>query len=313
MAIVWTFFLGAVASFGGAIFLGRQYGFEGHLYGFTIGQVLVVFMLMYRIVYEFNSPITCRFDFLRQFPKYPKLIWVGVFYYAAIWADKIIYWYAPTGEHIQAYFYSHYPYDSCMFLAFLTIIPALAHFMVDVETNFYEAYKSFYGAIANKGSFQTIMAKKKEMVQVLYDSTSRMFVMQTAVTTLFILLAPHLIKFLSLREEHLWTVWAAGIGTYFHAFLLVTIIIILYFDRLMDTLWVGLFFLLTNSVGTWMVMRFWPEYMGAGYAASTFLSTCFAIGILAKNVRHIEYLTFTEQPISKPSLPKEIPTTDARP
>ncbi len=305
LAIVWSFFIGALASFFGALVLGKYYGLEGHVFGFTAGQVILAFLLMFRVFYEFDSPITCRFDFFRQIDKYFDLLLIGIFYFTAIWIDKIIYWFSPAGDHIGALFYSHYPYDSCMFIAFVTIIPALAHFLVDLETNFYESYKGFYGAILNKGSYQMILAKKKEMVQVLYDSASRMLVLQTVVTTLYVFGAPHFISFMSLKPEHLWTVRAAGLGAYFHAFLLVTIIIILYFNRRREALAVSIFFFFSNVGATFAVIHWKPEWMGLGYAVSTFLSMCFALLVLAANVRDIEFLTFTEQPVAKPALPKE--------
>ncbi|MGH7197299.1 MAG: exopolysaccharide Pel transporter PelG [Candidatus Omnitrophota bacterium] len=311
LAIVWSFFIGALASFFGALMFGKYFGLEGHVFGFSAGQILIAFLLMFRVFYEFDSPLSCRFDFFRQIHRYFDLLLMGVFYFTAIWIDKIVYWFSASGDRIAPLFYSHYPYDSCMFIAFLTIIPALAHFLVDVETNFYEMYKGFYGAIMNKGSYQTIMAKKKEMVQTLYDSGSRMFVLQTAVTTLFLFGAPHFIQFLSLKPEHLWTVRAAGLGTYFHSFLLVTLIIILYFNRRKEALAVAVFFFFSNALATYAVIRWKPEWMGLGYAASAFLSAGFALIVLACNVRDIEYLTFTEQPIVKPSLPKETPESPA--
>ncbi len=306
MAIAWAFFIGAVMSFFGALVLGKYWGLEGHLFGFTLGQIAIVVLLMYRVFYEFDSPVTCRFDFIRQIPKYYQLLLMGIFYYTAIWIDKIIYWYSPSGDPIHSLFYSHYPYDSCCFVAFLTIIPGLAHFLVDMETNFYEAYKGFYGAIINKGSFQTILLKKKEMIQTLRDSAGRMFVMQTACTAIFLFLAPYFIQFLSLKPEHLSTVRLVGIGTYFHAFLLVLFIIILYFDRRIEALTVAIFFFITNAAGTFLVIRFAPEWMGLGYTAAAFSTFCLALFLLARTVKNIEYLTFVEQPLARRSLPKEL-------
>ncbi len=306
MAIVKAFFIGAVISFFGALLFGHYYGITGHLFGFTIGQIVTVFLFMYRIFYEFDSTVVCRFDFVRQIPHYTDLLLVGTFYYMAIWVDKIIYWYSPAGEHITALFYSQYPYDSCVFIAFLTIIPALAHFLVDVETNFYEAYKDFYGTIINKGSYQTIMIKKKQLTETLTQTCSRIFVMQTVVTTLFLFLAPHFVQLMSLnKREHLWTVWAAGVGAYFHSFLLIIFIIILYFNRRREALWLSLFFLVSNFVTSFIVMYFFPKYMGVGYAVATFLSCLVALLILLWDIANIEYLTFVEQPLSKPSLPKK--------
>jgi len=305
LAVVWAFLIGAVVSFFGALYLGAHFGMDGHLLGFTLGQILFVFLLMWRMFYEFDSTVSITFDFLRQMPKYVDLLLMGIFYYLAVWVDKMIYWYSPGGEHIADLFYTHYPYDSCMFIAFVTIVPALAHFLVDVETHFYECYKGFYGAIMNRGSYQSIMLKKKEMVQTLFDSGSRMVVLQTMITVLFLFFAPQIAKFLSLRPEDVSVLYAAAIGAYFHAFLLVLYIVILYFDRKRGAMYISLFFLVTNASFTLYVLNYAPEMMGIGYMLSAFLSFCFALGLLIYNIRNIEYITFTEQPLEQRTLPKE--------
>ena len=132
--------------------------------------------------------------------------------------------------------------------------------------------------------------------------------MQTVVTILYLFLAPHFVRFLSLnKDQHLWTVWAAGVGAYFHGFLLVTFIIILYFNRTREALWVALFFLVSNVAATYLVIRFVPQFMGLGYAIATFLSFLVALAVLWWDLENIEYLTFVEQPLSKPALPKKRP------
>ena len=308
LSVVAAFFWGCLVSFLAALALGYKFGFNGHLLGYTLGQVVIVLLLMYRIFCEFTSEIDCDFEFTKHFSKYVDLFIIGVFYYLAIWIDKIIYWYAAGGEHIKSLFYAHYPYDSCMFIAFLTIIPVLAHFMVDVETNFYEKYKSFYGSIVNKGTLKDIRYQKKEMVTVMRETSFRIIIFQALVTGAFIFYAPLMARFLDLRMEYVFVLRNAGLGTFFHAFLLVVLIFILYFDRRRIAAMVSVCFLATNSFFTLGVIKFFPEYMGAGYAAAAFVTLVFALCLLSKDVSRLEYLTFIEQPFQRPYLPKATET-----
>jgi len=305
LSIVASFFFGGLVSFVFAVTLGDRYGMNGSLIGFTLGQILILFFLMQRVFYEFDSIVTCSFEFLREMGKRYKLLLIGVFYYLGVWIDKIIYWYSPEGEHIGSLFYSHYPYDSCVFLAYLTIIPALSHFLIDVETNFYEGYRAFYGAIINKGAYREIAEKRKEMAKITWEMLSRTVVLQTVVLALFLFYSPYFSKFLGLEERYLSVIIAAGIGAYFHAFLLVVLILILYFDEQWKGLILSIFFCLTNALFTGYVVRFAPEYMGTGYAASTCVSLIFGILLLSTVMRDIEYLTFVQQPKGKPVLPKQ--------
>lgn len=303
-SIVTAFFWGFLISFVGAMLLGTNFGFNGHLLGFTIGQVIIVILLVYRIFCEFDSQVECNFDFLRQMNKYYDLFLIGIFYFTAVWVDKIIYWYSPTGEHVTSLFYSQFPYDSCMFLAFLTIIPALAYFMVDIETGFYDKFKGFYGAIVNKGALGEIREEKKEMSGVLRNALMRLLVLQILITGVYLFFSPQILKFLQLEPMHLTVIRYAGIGTFFHVLMLVTIIVILYFDRRMIALATSFVFFITNTAFTLAVIKFYPEYMGLGYAASTFVSFIFAFILMSVSVRDIEYLTFTGQPFQAPRLPK---------
>ncbi len=304
-SIVAAFFWGCLVSIGSAFILGKHFGFNGHLVGFTMGQVLIAILLMYRIFCEFDSVIECNFEFVTKLHHYFSLLLIGIFYYLAIWIDKIIYWYTAGGERVGMLFYSHFPYDSAMFLAFLTIIPALAHFMVDVETNFYTKYKGFYGAIVNKGSLGAIKRQKHEMLNALRGTSSRMVLLQVMVTGTFLYYAPHILRLLSLKKDQLSLIGFAAVGTFFHVFLLIAIVLILYFDRRRSAVFVSLFFLITNSAFTMAVIKYAPKYMGMGYALATFTSFIFAVSILFWTLKNLEYLTFSEQPLETPKLPSE--------
>lgn len=304
MSITAAFFFGNMLGIGLAIVLGRTIGFNGHILGYTIGQAVLLFLLMYRIFFEFDSEVSCSFEFLLYLKKYFNLFLIGVAYYLGIWIDKIIYWYLPVGQNVKTLFYSNYPYDSCMFLAFLTIIPALAHFMIDVETNFYEGYREFYGAIINKGTYADISRRKKEMGDILSGAISRMVMLQVVITGSYIYFSPFSIRFLQLQSEFIYVFVAAGIGAFFHLFLLLCLILILYFDRRGAALILSVFFLCANTVFTFVVAKFFPNFMGWGYAAAASLSTLLGVILLRLNMRDIEYLTFVEQPILKPKLPQ---------
>lgn len=305
--IMGAFFWGNIAGIFLAVIFGPKGGFNGYLLGYTIGQVATLFFLVHRVFLEFYSTVSFNFEFFLYLKKYFKLFVIGTFYYIAIWVDKLIYWYSPAGEHNKAFFYSHFPYDSCMFLAFLAIIPALAHFMIDVETNFYEKYKGFYGAIVNKGTLRVIDKSKKAILKVLFESSSRLIMLQTVVSVAFICYASVFIRLLHLLPESRFLLWMGGIGTYFHVFVLVSMILILYFDRQGAALSLAVCFLLTNTVFTLLVIKFAPHLMGLGYACSAAVSAIYGVVLLFINIRNIEYLTFVYQPILKSKLPKVAP------
>lgn len=305
LSISIAFFAGNLLGLVLAVIHGKFMGLNGYLLGYTIGQICIMALLMYRVFDEFYSKVFCNFDFLKYAGKYFDLFLIGVFYYFALWVDKILYWYSPTGEHNKALFYSHYPYDSIMFLAYLTIIPALAHFMISVETNFYDTYKGFYGSLVNHGPLKEIRKMKAIMTKTLRHSASEMLLLQIAITGGFLCFGSLLLKMLHLDQKHLSVLWTAGVGTFFHIFVLLSLIIILYFDRRRMAMYLSAFFLLTNTAFTLYVIKFRPYLMGAGYALSTFLTAILGLYLLVYSIENIEYLTFVDQPILKPKLPKQ--------
>ena len=98
----------------------------------------------------FQSAVLVRF---RVFGGQPDLVLIGFIFNLAIWIDKIVFWFSEAGHHAGYLFYCFPIYDSVMFFSYLTTIPALALFLIRVETSFYTHYRDFYG---------DIMAKKPE-------------------------------------------------------------------------------------------------------------------------------------------------------
>jgi uncharacterized membrane protein len=303
-AIISAFFWGNVLSVILANALVLHVGFNGHLLGYTAGQIVLLCFLMYRVFYKFNSTVTCSFEFLSSVKKYFDLFLIGIFYYVAIWIDKILYWYSPIGERNKSLFFSQYWYDSCMLLAFMTIVPALAHFMTDLGDSFYDAYKDFYGSIINKAPFREIAKQKKAITKVLKEVSFRVIMLQMVMTGALVFYAPGIVDFLGLGKKCIAIIWAAGFGSFFHVFVLMSLILILYFDRRKAALLLAFFFLATNTIFTLTVIYFFPNLIGIGYAASAFLSAILGVFLLIANVKNIEYLTFVKQPFVKPRLAK---------
>ena len=82
-----------------------------------------------------------------------NLIASGVIYNIAIWADKILFWYFPaTGQRIVGPLHASLIYDLPVFLAYLSIIPGMAIFLVRIETDFVEYYDKFYDAVRSGGT-----------------------------------------------------------------------------------------------------------------------------------------------------------------
>lgn len=133
-AILRAFFIGYTVTTLAAIGL-RRFGLEGLLYGFVVGQTMLLLFLLSRIYGGFSASRLIAFDLFRREFRYPDLMLIGLLYNVAIWIDKIIFWYWPsTGQKVLGPLHASVIYDIPIFLAYLAITPGMAVFLLRVET-----------------------------------------------------------------------------------------------------------------------------------------------------------------------------------
>jgi uncharacterized membrane protein len=291
------FAIGYLASFLGGQSLGMVFKLDGLLIGFLIGQVVLMVLLMYRIFTEYRFGLGVDFGFLGHFRRYPSLALAGMAYNTAIWIDKIIFWYSPSGLHIHSFFYTHFPYDSAMFLAFVTVVPAVAIFLLRIETDFYICYKNYYGAILQKAPYDVILEHKKRMLAVLKAATKNVLIYQGCFTLGVLLVMPFLVSLLGIDPENTPIFRVAALGAFFHVCLLSVMILLLYFDFRGSALAASLVFLATNA-GLSVATTSLPTWTyGWGYTLSCLVTLLFALVVFFDRFRKLEYLTFMRQPL----------------
>ncbi len=295
--VVLAFGVGYLVSFIGGQVFGIAFGLEGLAIGFLVGQVLLMVLLMYRVFSEYRFGQGFDFAFLGYMRRYPTLVATGLLYNMAIWIDKVLFWYSPSGLHIHSYFYTHFPYDSAMFIAYLTILPTLAIFLLRIETDFYLRYKNYYGAILQKAPLDRILERKREMQDVLLSAMRTSAIYQGVVTSAVFILMPFIVAVVGIDPNLTPVFRVAVVGAFFHGALVVVMILLLYFDFRGSALFVSAVFLLSNATFT-VLTTFSPEsWMGFGYLCACVLSLGTGIGVFVNRFRNLEYLTFMRQPL----------------
>lgn len=261
---------------------------------YALGQGLTLILLLRAVVRSLDLGGVEDTSIVHSVRSYPRLALVGLFYNAAIWADQIIFW---SVDGVGSYVRFHPLYDTCKFLAYASVIPALALMIVRVETSFYECYRAFYGSILRGFPLETIERRKQAMLTDLRESTVRLLRVQGAATLVMLLLAPTIIRVLGLGEAAVDILRACSLAAFFHVMLLIVILVQLYFDLRKSALWTSLTFLVTNALfALWSVDAGVTTY-GLGYAAAAFLSLCLAYVLLVRSYEKLEFLTFTQPPV----------------
>jgi len=86
-------------------------------------------------------------------------------------------------------------------------------------------------------------------------------------------------------------------GYFFHAYVLIITIILLYYNLRRDVLVITGIFAATNIAFTTASLALGPAFFGVGYMTSCVVCFLISYSYLAKRIAQLEYLTFSGQPI----------------
>ncbi|UCD11483.1 MAG: exopolysaccharide Pel transporter PelG [Nitrospinaceae bacterium] len=254
------------------VHFGDTHSVSGALTGFNIGLGFILFSLIARVMVENPYPATGFFGFFSYFKKYWDLAVCGLCYNLAIWVDKWIMWLAPEAEEMLTGFISYPHYETAMFLAFLTIIPAMSIFFVNVETSFYEKYMLFYKDIQNHAPYDKIQLNQGEITRNLLDNSRLLIFFQGFISFMAIVLAPRLFDALNINYLLLGMFRIGVLGAFFHVMTMFMFIILFYFDFRKPALGLHILFLASNIVFTLMSLKAGFSYYGYGYFFASLLT-----------------------------------------
>jgi polysaccharide biosynthesis protein PelG len=287
-----AFAIGMVVAFVGGTYLSPIYGQTGALLGLTIGLAVIFYVLLGCILAEYPYKIRNPFGLFPSFRKYWDLACIGLFYNAAIWIDKWIMWLSPDGQSVASGLVTNPSYDSSMFLAYLTIVPALVLFLVSIETRFFERYVAFYRDVQNHATLQQIRRNHKLILSAIGEGVRNITVVQGVICYLALLVAPGLIG-LAKGGIELVSIFRFGVlGAFFHTLLLFAMILIAYFDLRRILLGVTCLFFASNATFTLAFIPLGAPWTGYGYFLASLLS--FIVACLASIwcIKRLPYMTF---------------------
>jgi len=304
--ILQAYLYGCLFSILAVLGLALTHGATGMLAAYTAGQGLTYALLVRAIARGVSSGPKRELHVFTSLREYPALVGTGLFYSLAIWIDKLVFW-AVDGIGPHPWIRTHPMYESSCFLAYLTVVPALAVNLIHLETNFYERYRGYFDAILDGFSLDEIERRRKRMMESLHEGTVRLLRVQTAITALCIVLAPTLIRYLEMPEATIQVFRLCCLGALFHVLFSITLLVQMYFDLRKQAMWSALTFLVLNGVFAWWSLESGVGSYGAGYAGAALISLVIAFALLNDGVKSLEYRIFSAQ-----SLEPEQDTSGAR-
>ncbi|RYF02198.1 MAG: histidine kinase [Comamonadaceae bacterium] len=275
----------------------RPWGLEGLLGGFVLGNYVLLAGMWILVVREFNPKgRLIAFDFGQRKLLYPTLIAIGFLYNFGVWIDKFMFWYfPPTSQAIIGGLRASLIYDLPVFLAYLSIIPGMAVFLVRIETDFVEFYDKFYDAVRSGGSLEYIEAMRDEMVYSIKQGLGEIGKIQTLAVLITFVAGPALLSALGISRLYLPLLHVQVIGAGLQVGLMAILNVFFYLDQRRIVLFLCLEFVVLNIVLTGLTLYAGAALYGYGFAVATLITLCTGLLLLSKQLNRLEYETFMLQ------------------
>ncbi len=271
------------------------YGINGLLGGLLAGHAMLLFSMLTVVIPEHpvTNTNTVRADFLKRKQIFPILIFIGLFYNFGIWIDKFMFWYNPgTSEAVIGPLRASLIYDLPIFLAYLSIIPGMAVFLLRIETDFAEAYDGFFNAVRGNASLQEIETLGNEMILSVREGIFQILKVQGITVLLLYMLGPKIIAWLGISDKFIHLYYIDLVGVAAQVLMLAVLNVLFYLDRLSDAFWLTLTLLVSNGAFTWITLQMGPQYYGYGFGLSMTLTAFVGIFLLSSELENIEFRTF---------------------
>lgn len=266
---------------------------DGLLLALLIGHASLLFVFLYDILREYPARRMVAFDFLDRRQVFVSLLLTGLCYNLGIWIDKFIFWFNPsTSDLVIGPLRASILYDLPIFLAYLSIIPGMAVFLVRIETDFAEWYERVYEAIRGGETLQHIGLLKEQMILAIRQGLLEICKVQGLAVVLLFLLAPQLLGWLGISRYYLPLFYIDLIGVSIQVVFMALLNVFFYLDKRRIVLELCVLFVIVNGVLTFVSLLLGPSFFGYGFTLS--LLVCVLVGLyrLTTALDDLEYETF---------------------
>lgn len=295
-AIVLIYFLGYATTIGLALMLRRISGLEGLLLGFVIGHVLLLLGMIWLVYRNYNADRFIAFDIWKPGAMYRSLMASGFLFNLGAWIDKILFWYHPdTGQAVIGPLHASVIYDIPIFLAYLSVIPGMAVFLVRIETDFVEYYVKFYDAVREGATLDYIERMRNHMVYYVRRGLFDIAKIQAIAVLVTLVLGEAILKFLGISTLYLPLLYIDVIGAALQVVMLGILNVLFYLDQRRAVLLLTGLLPVFNLMFTALSLQLGANWFGYGFALAMLLTVLLGLWILNRKLENLEYQTFMLQ------------------
>jgi len=292
-----AFLAGVLVSVSTALML-RRLGLDigGMMWSMTAGNMTTSLWLAARILFAVPGlrvdPLSGLQRIYRGLRRFPLLAVGAATGALGIWIDKWVMWSSSLGQTVSAGLLYAPIYDSAMFASFLIIVPALAAFIIHVETELYTRLRRFLSRVLNHGTLDEIEREAESLGVTIRASMFHLFIVQAAITACAILALPLIVEMLGMPFRQIPVMRLGLLGSLFHLLFLLCCSVLLFINRQTAYCALQILFLALNGLLTWIFVQFGPDLSGMGYFAAAITCGAIAYFWLDRTLRDLVYLTF---------------------
>lgn len=275
-----------------ALFM-RMAGMDGLLLALLIGHSVLLFVFLFDILREYPADRLVAFDFLDRRKVFLSLLLTGLFYNLGIWVDKFIFWFNPaTSDLVIGPLRASVIYDLPIFLAYLSIIPGMAVFLVRIETDFAEWYDRLFTAVRGGETLQHIRQLKNEMTLSIRQGLQEICKVQGLTVLLLFLFAPLILERLNISSHYLPLFYVDLVGVSIQVVFMALLNVFFYLDKRLLALELCALFVLLNTLLTLLSLQLGPSFFGYGFTISLIICSLVGLFRLSSALESLEYETF---------------------
>ncbi len=276
--------------------LARPWGIDGLLAGFLGGQFAMWVAMLWLVLRNFPVRGPLDLQCFRPGRMYPALLAGGVLYNLGIWSDKLVFWFDPsTSRPVIGMLRASMIYDLPVFLAYLSVIPGMAVFLVKFETDFVEWYDAFYRTVREGGALHDIVRYRERMQNVVREGIYQILKVQALTLLSLYTFIPALFHAIGISRLYMPLFMVQAVAASFQVMLLAVLNVFYYLDRRRDVVLVTATLCALNAALSLLSIRLGPDFYGYGFAVAVLCALFLGLLLLQSIFRKLEFRTFMLQ------------------
>lgn len=297
--VLFSYVIGYSVSFSLAWLLAVHMGLVGALLGFAFGHMILLVLLFIALCREVGYARFYEPDVWTGFAKYWDIALCGLLYNVAIWIDKFLQWWlGPGSKQIAGALYASPIYDQAVYLSYMTIIPAMAIFLLKLETDFSQYYEEYFKRLIERASYEELRQIKSRMIDALSAGFRLLVKVQGAVTMILFVFANNILPAFGLSALQAGVFRVVVLAAFLLVVFLSLITILFYLDKRKDALICCAVFCFSNAAVTLWDITIGEQCYGVGLVLGLSVAVALAAVRLWVHLRDLEFEVFTRQPIS---------------